>query len=115
MDARVFAAQDTGKLTFAVGGGFTEPVRYTDGRLNTGFNITGGALTTNYSNGNGWAIGNGGPGTADNAIAAAGDDEDLFVEDLEFDETRLYVRRVMENYARYRQLYEGINRPSLPR
>ena len=46
MDARVFAAQDaqdTGKLTFAVGGGFTEPVRYTGGRLDTGFNITGGA------------------------------------------------------------------------
>jgi len=57
---------------------------------------------------------NGGPGTASNAAKLAGDDEDLFVEDLEFDETRLYVRLVMENYARYRQLYEGLDRPSLP-
>jgi soluble lytic murein transglycosylase len=58
---------------------------------------------------------NGGPGTASNAAKSAGDDEDLFVEDLEFDETQQYVRRVMENYARYRQLYEGVGRPSLPR
>ncbi len=58
---------------------------------------------------------NGGPGTASNAVTSAGDDEDLFVEDLEFDETQQYVRRVMENYARYRQLYEGAGRPSLPR
>jgi soluble lytic murein transglycosylase len=58
---------------------------------------------------------NGGPGTASNALKSAGVDEDLFVEDLEFDETQQYVRRVMENYARYRQLYEGLDRPSLPR
>jgi soluble lytic murein transglycosylase len=58
---------------------------------------------------------NGGPGTASNAIKSAGGDEDLFVEDLEFDETRRYVRLVMENHARYRQLYEGLDRPSLPR
>lgn len=58
---------------------------------------------------------NGGPGTASNAIDSAGGDEDLFIEDLEFDETRSYVRIVMENYARYRQLYEGLDRPSLPR
>ncbi|MBI5283480.1 MAG: transglycosylase SLT domain-containing protein [Chloroflexi bacterium] len=58
---------------------------------------------------------NGGPGTASNALKSAGADEDLFVEDLEFDETQQYVRRVMENYARYRQLYEGLDRPSLPR
>ena len=58
---------------------------------------------------------NGGPGTASNALKSAGADEDLFVEDLEFDETQQYIRRVMENYARYRQLYEGLDRPSLPR
>jgi soluble lytic murein transglycosylase len=58
---------------------------------------------------------NGGPGSAQSAAKSAGDDEDLFVEDLEFDETRNYVRLVLENYARYRQLYEGIDRPSLPR
>jgi soluble lytic murein transglycosylase len=57
---------------------------------------------------------NGGPGTAANAIETAGDDIDLFVEDLEFDETRLYVKLVMENYARYRHLYEGLDAPSLP-
>jgi soluble lytic murein transglycosylase len=57
---------------------------------------------------------NGGPGTAADAIDAAGDDVDLFVEALEFDETRLYVKLVMENYARYRQLYGGVDRPSLP-
>jgi soluble lytic murein transglycosylase len=45
--------------------------------------------------------------------AAPGDDDDLFVEELEFDETRLYVRLVMENLARYRQLYAGVGRPSL--
>jgi soluble lytic murein transglycosylase len=58
---------------------------------------------------------NGGPGAAAIAATSAGNDEDLFVEDLEFDETRLYIRRVMENYARYRQLYQGVGRPSLPR
>ena len=58
---------------------------------------------------------NGGPGAASSAADSAGADEDLFVEDLEFDETRDYVRLVLENYARYRQLYEGVDRPSLPR
>ncbi len=57
---------------------------------------------------------NGGPGASHNAIEAGGDDIDLFVEDLEFDETRLYVRLVLENYARYRQLYAGADAPSLP-
>lgn len=37
------AAQNTDRLTFHIGGGFTEPVRYTDGRLDTGLNVTGGA------------------------------------------------------------------------
>jgi soluble lytic murein transglycosylase len=58
---------------------------------------------------------NGGAGTAMNAARTAGDDMDLFVEDLEFEETQLYVKLVMENYARYRHLYEGIDAPSLPR
>lgn len=57
---------------------------------------------------------NGGPGASSAAIKTAGGDDDLFVEDLEFDETKLYVRLVMENYARYRQLYAGVDRPSLP-
>jgi soluble lytic murein transglycosylase len=58
---------------------------------------------------------NGGPGASDDAIAAADDDVDLFVESLEFDETRLYVRRVLEHYAQYRYIYAGLDRPSLPR
>lgn len=57
---------------------------------------------------------NGGPGAVSNAAKTAGNDEDLFVEDLEFDETKTYVKRVMENYARYRQLYEKLDKPSLP-
>ena len=59
---------------------------------------------------------NGGPGATSDAIAAGGgSDEDLFVEDLEFDETQRYVRLVMQNLARYRQLYAGLDRPSLPK
>ena len=57
---------------------------------------------------------NGGGATATDANQMARGDVDLFVQDLEFDETRTYVERVMENYARYRQLYEHIDRPSLP-
>ncbi len=36
-------AQNTNHFTFDIGGGFTEPVRHTDGRLDTGFNIQAGA------------------------------------------------------------------------
>jgi soluble lytic murein transglycosylase len=56
---------------------------------------------------------NGGPGAASDAADAAGDDDDLFIEDLEFDETQSYVRLVTANFARYRQLYAGVDRPSL--
>jgi len=59
---------------------------------------------------------NGGPAAAHDALGLAGpDDVDLFVEDLEFEETNLYVRLVMEHYAQYRHLYGDIDRPSLPR
>ncbi len=37
------AAQTTSRFNFHLGGGFTEPVRYTDGRLHTGFNVGAGA------------------------------------------------------------------------
>jgi opacity protein-like surface antigen len=37
------SAQWIDKLTFHVGAGFTEPVRYADGRLDPGFNFLGGA------------------------------------------------------------------------
>ena len=59
---------------------------------------------------------NGGPGAANDAIDAGGEsDEDVFIEDLEFDESQRYVRLVMQNLARYRQLYAGMDRPSLPK
>jgi hypothetical protein len=34
-----------------------------------------------------------------------GEDLDVFVERIPFDETRTYVRRVTQNLARYRYLY----------
>lgn len=37
------AAQNTSKLTFSIGGGFTEPAFRTDGRVNPGFNVSAGA------------------------------------------------------------------------
>jgi soluble lytic murein transglycosylase len=53
---------------------------------------------------------NGGPGATLDAQALAGDDLDLFVEELEFEETRLYVRLVIEHYARYVEAYEDEGR-----
>ncbi len=49
---------------------------------------------------------NGGPGATLDARALAETDPDLFVEDLEFDETNLYVRRVYEHWWWYQQLYD---------
>ncbi len=57
---------------------------------------------------------NGGPGNALRWGEAAGDDVDRFVEEIEFSETRLYIRLVLENLARYRQLYAGLEAPTLP-
>lgn len=50
---------------------------------------------------------NGGPGASLDARALSEEDIDLFVEDLEFDETNLYVRRVFEHWWWYRQLYDN--------
>src|SRR6185369_2305446 len=36
-------AQNTSKFAFSVGGGFTEPVKQSDGRFDTGFNVGSGA------------------------------------------------------------------------
>lgn len=36
-------AQNTSKFAFSAGGGFTEPVRYSDGRFDPGFNLGAGA------------------------------------------------------------------------
>lgn len=58
---------------------------------------------------------NGGPTAAARWDAAAGNDADLFVETVEYDETRLYVEIVAENYAIYRFIYAGEPEPNLPR
>lgn len=50
---------------------------------------------------------NGGPGNALRWWDAAGGDPDLFVELIDFSETRRYVRYVREHYAGYRYLYGG--------
>ncbi len=57
---------------------------------------------------------NGGPGSSLRWLEAARDDVDRFVEEIEFSETKLYVRLVSENLARYRQLYQGLEEPALP-
>jgi opacity protein-like surface antigen len=41
--AQPSAAQDFNRFAFSVGGGFTNPVRHTEGRLNMGFNLGAGA------------------------------------------------------------------------
>jgi soluble lytic murein transglycosylase len=54
---------------------------------------------------------NGGPGNATRWLELAGDgDEDLFVESISNAETRRYVEKVYEHYARYRELYEAVKR-----
>ena len=51
---------------------------------------------------------NGGPGNAARWLELAGDDdEDLFVESISNAETRRYVEKVYEHYAKYRVLYGG--------
>jgi len=50
---------------------------------------------------------NGGPGNAQRWLESAGDDPDLFLELIEFSETRSYLQRVKEHFAIYRVLYGG--------
>ena len=57
---------------------------------------------------------NAGPDGARRWRSAAGDDVDVFLEAVEFRETRLYVQLVAENYAIYRYLYGGEAKPTLP-
>jgi soluble lytic murein transglycosylase len=49
---------------------------------------------------------NGGPGSAAFWNDLAGGDDDLLVEVVRYEETRNYIRRVYENYAIYRNLYQ---------
>jgi len=48
---------------------------------------------------------NGGPGNAMTWLEISGPDLDLFVQTVEFDETRTYVRRIYEQYDAYRAIY----------
>lgn len=57
---------------------------------------------------------NGGPGNSLRWREAAGDDPDLFLETIDFAETRAYVELVLEHYARYRYAYGLSEAPGLP-
>ncbi len=57
---------------------------------------------------------NGGPGNAARWSETAGSDPDLFLETIDFDETRSYVELVLENYAFYRYVYGVSDMLSLP-
>jgi soluble lytic murein transglycosylase len=48
---------------------------------------------------------NGGPGNAMTWLDISGNDIDLFVQTVEFDETKLYVERIYEQYKVYRDVY----------
>jgi soluble lytic murein transglycosylase len=48
---------------------------------------------------------NGGPGNAEAWRNLSGDDPDLFVEVVRYEETRNYIRSIYENYSMYRSLY----------
>ncbi len=56
---------------------------------------------------------NGGPFNAETWLAAAGGDNDVFVETITFAETRAYVELVLENYALYRYAWGETSRPAL--
>jgi soluble lytic murein transglycosylase len=58
---------------------------------------------------------NAGPNAARRWRGAEGaKDADVFLETVEYRETRLYVEFVAENYAIYRYLYGGEAEPNLP-
>jgi len=68
------------------------------------------ARQRDYIDGNlfaGMAAYNGGPGNSKRWWTAANADQDLFVELIGFAETRTYVERIREHYARYAWLYRG--------
>jgi soluble lytic murein transglycosylase len=48
---------------------------------------------------------NGGPGNAARWFEVAGSDHDLFVDTVDFPETRLYIERIYEGFNAYRYLY----------
>jgi len=56
---------------------------------------------------------NAGGGNADRWARESGGDPDVFYEDVDFEETRLYIRLVSQNYAIYNFLYRGLPGPTL--
>jgi soluble lytic murein transglycosylase len=57
---------------------------------------------------------NGGPGNAAEWQETGGGDPDVFLESIEFSETRAYVELVLEHYATYRYAYGVTVAPALP-
>jgi len=51
---------------------------------------------------------NGGPGNALEWEKLSGNDPDLFLESIRFDETRNYIRNIYEIYVIYRRLYSTV-------
>lgn len=52
---------------------------------------------------------NGGPGNAARWYAAAGSDPDLYLETVDFRETRTYIQRIFTGYAVYQHLYGALH------
>ncbi len=52
---------------------------------------------------------NGGPGNALEWKKLAGEDPDLLLETIRFEETRNYIRNIFEIYAVYKRLYSAVN------
>lgn len=57
---------------------------------------------------------NAGPGSALRWRDATDGDVDRFLEEIDFAQTRAYLQLVLENLARYRQAYQGLDQPELP-
>jgi soluble lytic murein transglycosylase len=58
---------------------------------------------------------NAGPGNVQRWAKTADGDVDRFTAEVEFSQTQSYVQLVSENVARYRQLYQGLDEPALPK
>lgn len=54
---------------------------------------------------------NGGPGYAVEWKRLSGEDPDLFLESVRFEETRNYIRNIYEIFIVYRRLYSGVTQP----
>lgn len=54
---------------------------------------------------------NGGPGNSAAWKELSGDDPDLFLESVRFEETRNYIRNIYEIFIVYRRIYSGVTEP----